>query len=102
LVYSYPMMSFVLALGAFLGFLGLEPLLALPAIAIVLLAKGIFDVYYCHLELFKRPSPFLHYSKNLMDLGEDISGAAFSYMLQLLVFGMLAGGGMYALVRMLR
>ena len=67
-----------------------------------LLAKGIFDVRYSHLQLFKKPSPFLHYCKNLMERDEDISHAGFSYLLQMVIFGMLTGGGMYALVRFLR
>ncbi|MBY0269361.1 MAG: hypothetical protein K2X06_05790 [Burkholderiales bacterium] len=96
-------MSFVIALGAFLGFIAPQnPLLALSVLAAVLFAKGIFDVRYSHLQLFKRPSPFLHYCKNLMERDEEISGAGFSYMLQLVIFGMLAGGGMYLLVRFLR
>lgn len=96
-------MSFVIALGAFLGFIAPQnPVLVLSALAVVLLGKGIFDVRYSHRQLFKRPSPFLHYCKNLMERDEEISGAAFSYLLQLVVFGMLAGGGMYMLVRFLR
>ena len=96
-------MSYVIALGAFLGFIvPHDPLLALSTLAAVLFAKGIFDVRYSHLKLFKQPSPFLHYCKNLMEREEEISHAAFSYLLQMVVFGMLAGGGMYALVRFLR
>lgn len=96
-------MSFVIALGAFLGFIAPQnPVLVLSALTVVLLGKGIFDVRYSHRQLFKRPSPFLHYCKNLMERDEEISGAAFSYLLQLVVFGMLAGGGMYMLVRFLR
>jgi hypothetical protein len=37
-----------------------------------------------------------------MERDEDISHAGFSYLLQMVVFGMLTGGGMYALVRFLR
>ncbi len=96
-------MSFVIALGAFLGFIAPQnPELALSALAAVLITKGIFDVRYSHLQLLKRPSPFLHYCKNLMERDEEISGAGFSYMLQLVSFGMIAGGGMYLLVRFLR
>jgi hypothetical protein len=96
-------MSFIIALGAFFGFIvPHNPVLALSVLAAVLFAKGIFDVRYSHLQLFKKPSPFLHYCKNLMDRDEDISHAAFSYLLQTLIFGMLAGGGMYALVSFLR
>ncbi len=96
-------MAFVIALGAFLGFIAPQnPLLALSVLAAVLVIKGVLDVRYCHLQLFKRPSPYLHYCKNLMERDEEIAGAAFSYMLQLVVFGMLAGGGTYALVRFLR
>lgn len=95
-------MSFIIALGAFLAFISQDTALALSVLAAVLVAKGIFDVRYSHLQLFKRPSPFLHYCKNLMERDEEISHAGFSYMLQLVVFGMLAGGGMYALVRYLR
>jgi hypothetical protein len=96
-------MSFVIALGAFLGFIAPQnPLLVLLVLAAVLFAKGFFDVRYSHRQLFKKPSPFLHYCKNLMERDEDIAGAGFTYMLQLVVFGMLAGGGMYLLVRLLR
>ena len=96
-------MSYVIALGAFLGFIvPHNPVLVLSVLAVLLLAKGIFDVRYSHLQLFKKPSPFLHYCKNLMERDEDISHAAFSYLLQMLVFGMLAGGGIYALVSFLR
>lgn len=96
-------MSFVIALGAFLGLIAPQnPLLALLVLVAMLVAKGVLDVRYCHLQLFNRPSPYLHYCKNLMERDEEIAGAAFSYMLQLLVFGLLAGGGMYALVRFLR
>lgn len=99
----YPTMSFVIALGAFLGFIAPQnPVLVLSVLAAVLFAKGVFDVRYSHRQLFNRPSPFLHYCKNLMERDEEITGAAFSYMLQLVAFGMLAGGGMYALVRFLR
>ena len=96
-------MAFVIALGAFLGFIAPQnPVMALSALAAVLIAKAILDVRYSHLQLLKRPSPFLHYCKNLMERDEEISGAGFSYMLQLVIFGMLAGGGMYLLVRFLR
>jgi hypothetical protein len=96
-------MSYVIALGAFLGFIvPHNPELAISVLAVLLVAKGIFDVRYSHLQLFKQPSPFLHYCKNLMDRDEDISHAAFSYLLQMVIFGLLAGGGMYALVRFLR
>lgn len=95
-------MSFVIALGAFLGFIAPNPVLALSVLAAVLIAKGVFDVRYNRLQLFKRPSPFLLYCKNLMERDEDLSGAGLSYLLQLVIFGMLAGGGMYALVRFLR
>jgi hypothetical protein len=99
----HPIMSFVIALGAFLGFITPQnPVLALSVLAAVLIAKGIFDVRYSHVKVFNRPSPFLHYCKNLMERDEEISGAGFSYMLQLVIFGMLTGGGMYALVRFLR
>jgi hypothetical protein len=33
-----------------------------------------------------------------MDRNEDVSGAALTYLLQWVLFGMLVGGGMYALV----
>lgn len=96
-------MSFVIALGAFLGFIVPQnPLLAMSVLAAVLVGKGIFDVRFSHRLLFKQPSPFLHYCKNLMERDEDISGAGFTYMLQLVVFGMLVSGGMYVLVRFLR
>lgn len=96
-------MSFVIALGAFLGFIVPQnPVLALSVLAAVLVGKGIFDVRYSHLQLFKRPSPFLHYCKNLMERDEEISGAGFTYLLQLVMFGMLTSGGMYLLVRFLR
>lgn len=96
-------MSFVIALGAFLGFIApQDPVLALSVLAAVLVGKGVFDVRYSHRQLFKQPSPFLHYCKNLMERDEEIAGAGFTYMLQLVGFGMLAGGGMYLLVRFLR
>lgn len=96
-------MSFIIALGAFLGFiLPQNPVLALSVLAAVLFGKGFFDVRFSHRQLFKQPSPFLHYCKNLMERDEEISGAGFTYMLQLVVFGMLASGGLYALVRFLR
>jgi len=101
--FPHPIMSFIVALGAFFGFIVPQnPVLALSALAAVLFAKGIFDVRYSHLQLFKKPSPFLHYCKNLLDRDEEISHAAFSYLMQLVIFGMLAGGGMYGLVRFLR
>ena len=95
-------MLLVIALGAFLGYLALDPILALPVLAAVLIAKGIFEVRFSHLKVFNRPSPFLHYCQNLMERDEEISHAAFSYLLQLVLFGLLAGSGMYALVRFLR
>ncbi len=96
-------MSFVIALGAFLGFIAPQnPVLVLSVLAAVLIGKGMFDVRCSHLQLFKRPSPFLHYCKNLMERDEDLSGAGLSYLLQMVIFGMLAGGGMYLLVRFLR
>lgn len=95
-------MLFAIALGAFLGYVALDPILALSVLAAVLIAKGIFEVRYSHVKVLNRPSPFLHYCQNLMEHDEEISHAAFSYLLQLVIFGMLAGGGMYALVRILR
>ncbi len=95
-------MLFALALGAFLGYLALDPLLALTVLAAALVGKGMFEVRCSHLTVLNRPSPFLHYCKNLMEQDEDISHAGFSYLLQLVIFGMLAGGGIYALVRLLR
>ncbi len=95
-------MLLVIALGAFLGYLALAPVWALPILLAALIAKGIFEVRYSHLIVFNRPSPFLHYCKNLMERDEEISHAAFSYLLQLVIFGLLAGGGMYALVLVLR
>ncbi len=96
-------MSLIIALGAFLGYiLPQEPVFALSVLAAALIAKGVFEVRYSHVKVFGRPSPFLHYCKNLMERDEEISHAAFSYLLQLVFFGMLAGGGMYALVRYLR
>jgi hypothetical protein len=95
-------MLFAIALGAFLGYVALDPLLALAVLAAVLVGKGIFEVRFSHVMVFNRPSPFLHYCKNLMERDEEISHAAFSYLLQLVIFGLLAGGGIYALVRLLR
>jgi hypothetical protein len=95
-------MLFALALGAILGFFALDPLPALAVLAAALVGKGIFEVRYCHLTVLDRPSPFLHYCKNLLEQDEDVSNAGFSYLLQLVIFGLLAGGGIYALVRLLR
>lgn len=95
-------MLFAIALGAFLGYIALDPMLALPVLAAVLIAKGVFEVRFSHRKLLNRPSPFLHYCQNLMERDEDIANAGFSYLLQLVIFGMLAGGGLYALVRFLR
>jgi hypothetical protein len=100
--FPHPIMLLAIALGAFLGYIALDPVTALSILAAVLAVKGVFDVRYSHLQLLKRPSPFLHYCKNLMERDEEIAGAGFSYMLQLLIFGLLAGGGMYALVLILR
>jgi len=100
--FLHPIMLFAIALGALLGYFALDPILALSVLAAVLVAKGVFEVRYSHLKVFNRPSPFLHYCQNLMERDEEISHAAFSYLLQLVIFGLLAGGGIYALVRLLR
>jgi hypothetical protein len=93
-------MLLALALGAFLGYIALDPILALPILAAALIAKGVFEVRFSHRK--SRSSPFLHYCKNLMERDEDIANAGFSYLLQMVIFGMLAGGGLYALVRFLQ
>lgn len=94
-------MLFALTLGAVLAFVPFEWPLALLLLAVALAAKGMVDVRCNTLPLTKQPSPFIHYCKNLLDRDEELSHAPFSYMLQLMIFGLVAGGGLMALVRAL-
>lgn len=94
-------MIFALIAGLFLGLLPVEWPVALLLLTVAMITKVSIDVRYERMPLLDRPSPFLHYCHNLAARGEDPRHAAFSYTLLLLGFGMLAGGGVIALVRWL-
>lgn len=95
-------MLFALFLGAILGFTPLP----VPAAFLVLLTalglKALVDVRYEKLPFFDSPSPFLLYCHNLAERGEQTGYAWISYTLQLVVFGMIFGGGLLAFARFLR
>ncbi len=94
-------MLFALTLGAVLAFVPLDWPFTLALLAVGLVGKGMVDVRCNTMPLTQKPSPFLHYCKNLMERDEEISHAPFSYILQLVVFGLIAGGGLMMLVRAL-
>jgi len=94
-------MLFALLLGAILGFTKLAVPAALVVMVAALLLKAIVDVRFERIPGLPWPSPFLMYCHNLAERGEPTGHAWFSYMLQLLVFGMIFGGGLFAFARFL-
>jgi hypothetical protein len=92
-------MLFALFAGVVLGFAPLHLFVALPLLAVVLAVKGFIDIRYVLTPVIRRPSPFQIYCYNLEQRGEQTQHAHLSYLLQLMVFGMLAGGMAMALVR---
>ncbi|MGE0560114.1 MAG: hypothetical protein AB7O69_17765 [Burkholderiales bacterium] len=95
-------MLFALLLGAILGFTSLEVPAALVVLITALCGKVLVDVRFEKMPLFNSPSPFLMYCHNLAERGEETGHAWFSYALQLLVFGGIFGGGLFAFARWLR
>lgn len=95
-------MLFALILGAVLGFTALSTPAAFVVLAASLAVKALVDVRYEKLPLLNSPSPFLLYCHNLAERGEDTGFAWISYVLQLIVFGMIFGGGLLAFARFLR
>lgn len=96
---SIPAMLFALFTGVILGFAPLGILVALPLLAVALAVKGFIDIRYVLSPVIRRPSPFQIYCYNLEQRGEQTRHAHVSYILQLMVFGMLAGGAAMGLVR---
>lgn len=95
-------MFFSLIVGSVLAFLPLSAPNAWVLLAAALAVKVIVDVRYEKTPYLGTPSPFLIYCHNLVDRGESISHAIFSYALQLILFGVLLGGGFFSLLRYLR
>jgi len=95
-------MLFALILGAILGFVPLETTAAFLVLAVVLALKAFVDVRFEKLPYINQPSPFLLYCHNLAERGESTGFAWISYSLQLIVFGMIFGGGLLAFARFLR
>lgn len=95
-------MIFALLLGAILGFTTLGIPVALLVFTGLLGLKALIDVRYEKMPLFNSPSPFLVYCHNLAARGEKTGHAWFSYVLQLMVFGWVFGGGLFAFARFLR
>jgi len=95
-------MLFALLLGAILGFTSLEIPAAIVVLVAALAMKIIIDVRFEKIPLLGMPSPFLLYCHNLAERGEATGHAWFSYALQLMVFGGIFGGGLFAFARWLR
>lgn len=95
-------MLFALLLGAILGFMPLPTWAAFAVLAAALVLKALVDVRFEKLPLFDAPSPFLLYCHNLAERGEETGYAWISYALQLVVFGLIFGGGLLAFARFLR
>ncbi len=95
-------MIFALLLGAILGFTSLEVPFALVVLVALLALKAIVDVRFERIPLIGMPSPFLMYCHNLAERGEETGHAWFSYALQLMVFGVIFGGGLFIFARWLR
>jgi hypothetical protein len=95
-------MLFALLFGAILGFMPLPAPVAFLVLAAALAVKALLDVRYEKMPVFNSPSPYLLYCHNLAQSGEQTAHAWFSYVLQLMVFGMIFGGGLLAFGRYLR
>lgn len=95
-------MLFALLLGAILGFTSLEVPFAIVVLAAALALKVMVDVRFEKIPLVGMPSPFLLYCHNLAERGEETGHAWFSYAVQLMVFGIVFGGGLFAFARWLR
>jgi len=95
-------MLFALLLGAILGFVPLSAPAAYLILAASLAVKALIDVRYEKMPLINTPSPFLLYCHNLAEAGEETGHAWFSYVLQLMAFGMIFGGALLAFARFLR
>lgn len=95
-------MLFALILGAILGFMPLDAYVAFAVLAAVLALKAFIDIRFEKLPYIDQPSPFLLYCHNLDEKGEATGYAWISYAFQLIVFGMIFGGGLLAFGRFLR
>lgn len=95
-------MLFALLLGAILGFTSLEVPFAIVILTAALALKAMVDVRFEKIPLIGMPSPFLIYCRNLAAQGEETGHAWFSYAVQLMVFGIVFGGGLFAFARYLR
>lgn len=95
-------MLFALLAGAILGFMPMPASAAFLLLLVLLSVKAVIDVRYEKMPLFNSTSPFLLYCHNLAESGEDTAFAWISYALQLIVFGMIFGGGLLAFARYLR
>ncbi len=95
-------MLFALFLGAILGFMPIPAPAAFLILTAALGVKALVDVRYEKMPLFDSPSPFLLYCHNLAERGEETGYAWISYTLQLVVFGLIFGGGLLAFARYLR
>jgi hypothetical protein len=95
-------MLFALLLGAILGFVPIPTPVAFLVLLIALAVKALLDVRYEKMPFFNSPSPFLLYCHNLVEAGEETGHAWLSYVLQLMVFGMVFGGALLGFARFLR
>ncbi|MDP1674719.1 MAG: hypothetical protein Q8L65_16590 [Burkholderiales bacterium] len=95
-------MLFALFTGAVIGFIPLPTSAAFLLLLVLLSLKAMIDVRFEKMPLFNSPSPFLLYCHNLAERGEDTGYAWISYVLQLIVFGMIFGGALLAFGRFLR
>lgn len=95
-------MIFALLLGAILGFTALEIAYAFLVLFASLALKALIDVRYERMPFINTPSPYLLYCHNLAESGEKTDFAWISYVIQLLVFGMIFGGGLLAFARYLQ
>ncbi|RPJ47951.1 MAG: hypothetical protein EHM16_04325 [Betaproteobacteria bacterium] len=95
-------MLFALLFGAILGFTPLPTPVAFGVLAAALVLKAFVDVRFEKLPFFDAPSPFLIYCHNLAERGEETGYAWITYALQLVVFGLIFGGGLLGFARYLR
>lgn len=91
-------MVFAAFVGFILGLRSIELPLAIVVLVAALFAKAYVDVRYERVPLFAVVSPYVLYCRNLEHAGERTDFAWISYVMQLFVFGGIAGGVIYAIV----
>lgn len=92
-------MLFAIFTGIILSALPVDTPMAIAALSFLLVGKAFVDIRFDKVPFTDRPSPFLIYCYNLEKRGEQSGHAPFSYVMQLMVFGLLLGGCLIALIR---